>query len=181
MGVTNGDLKLWIGCRSFGVRAGCPTTRQKRARCGVPRSWSGKISKRSFLELRFECELVKARRVIWIKIADYPEVRTAQLRTAVTQRKDEAGRVLISTSSTYPAHDFLARLINLSTKAKKRILRKPVQVINLHFITSSLLTVLIDTISLTAHIRPLDPYQSRSHAHLLEPFRFRISSQQLLD
>jgi hypothetical protein len=95
--------------------------------------------------------------------------------------KDEAGRVLISTSSTYPAHDFLARLINLSTKAKKRILRKPVQVINLHFITSSLLTVLIDTISLTAHIRPLDPYQSRSHAHLLEPFRFRISSQQLLD
>lgn len=55
--------------------------------------------------------------------------------------KDEAELVLMSTSSTYPAHDFPARPINLSTKAKKRILRKRVQVILLHFVTSSLLIV----------------------------------------
>ena len=45
------------------------------------------------LELRFESELVKARGVIWIEVADYAEVGTAQFRTAVTQREDEAGRV----------------------------------------------------------------------------------------
>jgi hypothetical protein len=55
--------------------------------------------------------------------------------------KDEAGLVLMFTSSTCPAHDFPARRINLSTKAKERILRKRVQVIMLHFVTSSLLTV----------------------------------------
>src|ERR1700733_10590203 len=45
------------------------------------------------LKLRFEGELVETRGVVRIEVANHSEVSTAEFRTAIPQRKNEAGCV----------------------------------------------------------------------------------------
>src|SRR3984885_6240530 len=45
------------------------------------------------LKLRFEGELVETRGVVRVEVADHSEVSTAKFRTAIPQRKNEAGCV----------------------------------------------------------------------------------------